>query len=95
MSVGAHAARQHHVSGVKERSSPNHPPKSPAQLLKLELTKIAVKDRSRRDDAPAGPDSRTGGVANEQIIVEVPNRCVACARIVKQIVGSAVAIEIG
>jgi hypothetical protein len=49
----------------------------------------------RRDDARAGWDSRTGGVANQQIIVQVPNRCLACARIIKQIVGSAVAIEIG
>ena len=50
---------------------------------------------SRRDDAPAVPNSRTGSVAKELIIVQVPNRCLACAGIVKQMVGSLVAIEIG
>jgi len=56
---------------------------------------LESSDRSRRDHAPAGQDGRTGSVANEQIIVEVPNRCLACARIMKQVVGSSVAIEIG
>ena len=81
------------------RKTVDHPTKASVTLWRDRNSAVSLAITgdlfSRRDDAPATPDSRTGGVANEQIIVQVPNRCLACAGIVKQVVGSAVAIEIG
>src|SRR6266480_4210506 len=55
----------------------------------------AAKCHSRRDQAPASRKSRTKGAGNQGIVVEIPDRCPASARIVKQVVRHAVPIEVG
>src|SRR5215469_14108062 len=51
--------------------------------------------RLRRDHAPAGRKNRTVEATKKNIIVEIPDRCLASARVVKQVVRVDVAIEIG
>ena len=49
----------------------------------------------RRDQGPTYRETRTANVVNEQIIIHVPNGGLIGARIVKQIVGPAISVEIG
>ena len=53
------------------------------------------KGHLRRDDAPAGRKSGAGSFADENVIVKIPNICLPCNRIGKQVIRFAVAIKIG
>jgi hypothetical protein len=54
-----------------------------------------AKCPSRRDQVPAGRETGTVKAACENVVVQIPDRCPASARIVKQIIWVEVAIEIG
>ena len=54
----------------------------------------AVNDRSRRHDAPAGPQRGAVNVANENLVVKIPYHRLPRDRIVKQVIRFAVAVKI-
>lgn len=55
---------------------------------------IEVKGRSGPDEAPARRKSGAECGAHENVVVEIPNRCLTGAGVVKEIIGVAVAVKV-
>ena len=60
-----------------------------------ETFRRAANGRLRRDQAPGGRKSRTVCAADEDVVVQIPDGCLASAGFVKHIVGLVVAVEVG
>src|SRR4029453_5310947 len=56
---------------------------------------MRAKAHSRCDHVPGTRKSRTKGAASKNVVVHIPDRCLASARVVKQVIGLAVSVEIG
>jgi hypothetical protein len=62
---------------------------------KRKETTSTMKYASRRDQVPGRRKSGTEGAAGKKVVVHVPDRCLASARIEKQVIRLAVSVEIG